>query len=90
MGNSFTANDWIFQIGHSKKLNDIIQIGINFKIITSNFEQYSSFAIGSDVSMTYFNKNKRLGGYLLFSNIGTSLKAITQHLFKINCHLILF
>jgi hypothetical protein len=25
LGNSFTASDWIFQLGHSKKLNDNIQ-----------------------------------------------------------------
>ena len=73
LGNTFTANDWIFQIGHSKQLHEFLQIGVNFKIITSNFEQYSSLALASDLSMTYFNKNKRLGGYLLFSNIGTSL-----------------
>ena len=72
-GNTFTANDWIFQIGHSKKLHDFLQIGINFKIITSNLEQYSSVALASDISTTYHNKNKRIGGYLLFSNIGTSL-----------------
>ena len=78
LGNSFTASDWIFQLGHSKKLNDKIQIGFNLKFLGSVFEQYKSFAIGSDVSLTYFDEQKQLGGYLLFSNIGTSIKSYQE------------
>ena len=59
MGNSFTASDWIFQLGHSKKLNDNIQIGVNLKFLGSVFEQYKSFAIGSDISLTYFEEKKQ-------------------------------
>ena len=78
MGNSFTASDWIFQLGHSKKLNDNIQIGVNLKFLGSVFEQYKSFAIGSDISLTYFEEKKQLGGYLLLSNIGTSIKSYQE------------
>lgn len=78
LGNSFTASDWIFQLGHSKKLNDNIQIGVNLKFLGSIFEQYKSFAIGSDISLTYFDEQKQLGGYLLLSNIGTSIKSYQE------------
>ena len=78
LGNSFTASDWIFQLGHSKKLNDNIQIGVNLKFLGSVFEQYKSFAIGSDISITYFEEEKQLGGYLLLSNIGTSIKSYQE------------
>ena len=74
LGNSFSANDWIFQIGHSRKLHDELQIGVNFKFIASVYEQYSSYALGSDLSLTYFDKQKQYGGYILLSNIGTTLK----------------
>ena len=78
LGNSFKASDWIFQLGHSKKLNDNIQIGVNLKFLGSVFEQYKSFAIGSDISLTYFEEEKQLGGYLLLSNIGTSIKSYQE------------
>ena len=68
------ANDWILQIGHSKKLHDKLQIGLNLKFIASIYEQYSSYAVGSDLSLTYFDNQKQFGGYLLLSNVGTTLK----------------
>ena len=74
LGNSFSANDWILQIGHSKKLHDKLQIGLNLKFIASIYEQYSSHAVGSDLSLTYFDNQKQFGGYLLLSNIGTTFK----------------
>ena len=74
LGNSFSANDWILQIGHSKKLHDKLQIGLNLKFIASIYEQYSSYAVGSDLSLTYFDNQKQFGGYLLLSNVGTTLK----------------
>ncbi|MDB9990090.1 type IX secretion system protein PorQ [Flavobacteriales bacterium] len=78
LGNSFTASDWIFQLGHSKKLSENIQIGVNLKFLGSVFEQYKSFAIGSDISFTYFEEEKQIGGYLLLSNIGTSIKSYQE------------
>ena len=74
LGNSFSANDWILQIGHSKKLHEKLQIGLNIKFIASIYEQYSSHAVGSDLSLTYFDNQKQFGGYLLLSNVGTTLK----------------
>lgn len=82
LGNSFTASDWIFQLGHSKKLNENLQIGVNLKFLGSIFEQYKSFAIGSDISLTYFDEERQLGGYLLLSNIGTSIKSYQESNFN--------
>ena len=74
LGNSFSVNDWIFQIGHSRKLHENFQIGLNLKFIASLYEQYSSYALASDVSITYFDDKNQIGGYVLLSNIGSSLK----------------
>jgi hypothetical protein len=72
-GNSFKAADWVFQIGHSRKLYENFQIGLNFKLINSRLEVYNAIALASDISLTYFNDEKRIGGYFLLSNIGTSI-----------------
>ena len=34
----------------------------------------TSYALGSDLSLTYFDEQKQFGGYLLLSNIGTTIK----------------
>jgi|TARA_B100001093_G_scaffold510257_1_gene575758 hypothetical protein len=79
LGNSFSANDWILQIGHSKKIYEKLQIGLNIKFIASLYEQYSSYALGSDLSLTYFDEQKQFGGYILLSNIGTTIKSYNNY-----------
>ena len=54
----------------SEKLN----IGINLKFLSSFYEQYTSFGIGTDVGLTYFDKESQFGGALLCQNIGRSVK----------------
>ena len=80
LGNSFSANDWVFQIGHSKDLHENLKIGVNLKFISSVYERYKSYAIGSDFSLTYFNDEKQIGAYLLVSNIGTTIKDYNESL----------
>lgn len=72
-GNSFSANDLMLQIGHSRKIAEQLQIGVNLKIAGSFYEQYSALAIGSDVSLTYVNEEKLFASSLLVQNIGTSI-----------------
>ena len=72
-GNSFSANDLMLQIGHSRKIAEQLQIGVNLKIAGSFYEQYSALAIGSDISLTYVNEETLFASSLLVQNIGTSI-----------------
>ena len=73
-GNNFSVNDLVAQIGHSKILTEKLNIGINLKLLSSFYEQYSSFGIGSDIGLTYFDKDSQFGCAILCQNIGRSVK----------------
>jgi len=72
-GSSFSARDFMLQIGHSRRLLDNLQLGINIKLAASFYEQYTSCGIGADLSMTYYNKDKMFGASIITQNIGSSV-----------------
>ena len=70
---TFSVNDIMFQLGHGRKLNDKLQIGINMKLAGSFYERYRSYALATDLSFTYFDKIKNFGSYFLVKNLGRSI-----------------
>ena len=70
---TFSVNDIMFQLGHGRKLSDKLQIGINMKLAGSFYERYRSFALATDLSLTYFDKTKNLGSYFLVKNLGRQI-----------------
>ena len=70
---TFSVNDVMFQLGHGRKLSDKLQIGINMKLAGSFYERYSSFALATDLSFTYFDKIKNLGSHFLVKNLGRQI-----------------
>ena len=74
-GNNFYVYDIMSQIGYSKKLLENLQVGFNLKFASSQYEQYNSLALASDISATYFDDKKQFGSSFLIQNIGRSLKS---------------
>ena len=70
---TFSVNDIMFQLGHGRKLSDKLQIGINMKLAGSFYERYRSFALATDLSLTYFDKTKNFGSYFLVKNLGRQI-----------------
>jgi len=70
---TFSVNDIMFQLGHGRKLSDKLQIGINMKLAGSIYERYRSFALATDLSLTYFDKTKNFGSYFLVKNLGRQI-----------------
>ena len=70
---TFSVNDIMFQLGHGRKLSDKLQIGINMKLAGSFYERYRSFALATDLSLTYFDKIKNFGSYFLVKNLGRQI-----------------
>lgn len=67
----FTGGDYAFMVGTARELIDsIFIIGGTIKGITSSLEGYSSWGLAADVSIGYFNRDKRLGASLIISNAG--------------------
>lgn len=74
----FTANEQIITAGISKILNERFTIGIDLNVINSRLEQYSSFALGSNLGLTYYHDEKDLCISLLAKDFGRQLEYYTK------------
>ena len=72
---SFSAHDQVITFGFGKPLNEKITLGINVNLLNSQLETYTSFAIASNVSASYYHAEKQFTSTLLFKNIGRQLIA---------------
>lgn len=70
----FSASDYMFTIGWAKQLEDNLFIGVNMKPIVSQYDNYSSFAIGFDFATTYVNNNKDFTATFMARNFGAQIK----------------
>lgn len=70
---TFTASDYAFTIGASKKLYDNLTLGLNLKYITSRLENYGSSGLAADLGATYFIPEKNFTFSLVCRNIGSQL-----------------
>ncbi len=75
---TFNASDQTYAFGYGRPLNDKISLGVNIRLLNSNYESYQALAILSNVSSTYFNKEKSLTTTLLLKNIGKQIKSYTS------------
>ena len=69
----FSAYDQVITLGLGKSLSEKFSLGINLSMLNSHYETYHSFAISSNVSLTYFNPEKEFTSTLLFKNMGRQL-----------------
>jgi hypothetical protein len=75
---TFNASDQIYAFGYGRPLNDKISLGVNIRLLNSNYESYQALAILSNLSSTYFNRKKSLTTTLLLKNIGKQIKSYTS------------
>jgi len=73
--NNFTGNEAALSVGYGSKFKDLpIYYGVNFKLITSKFEQYNSVGIASDIGFYYKDEDLKLDVALVVRNIGVQIK----------------
>jgi hypothetical protein len=70
---NFFANDQVLTFGIGKKLHEKLSIGANLNLLSSYYDTYTSFALSSNISSTYFNTEKKITATLLIKNIGRQL-----------------
>ena len=70
---TFTASDQIITLGLCKELNNQFSLGSNIRLLNSNYERYHAFAIGANISTTYFHAEKQFTATFLIKNIGRQL-----------------
>lgn len=74
VGSTFTPQDIVFEGTYSHDFTYRLRGGINVKMIYSNYERYSAFALAADVGVNYYNEEKDLSLSLVFKNMGGQLK----------------
>ena len=75
-GSTFSANDIMLQLGHSKSISDKFNFGANLKFASSFFETYQNYAVASDLSATYFNDQNQVGYGLILRNFGVNFNSL--------------
>ena len=79
----FSASDQVLTMGIGKRINDKLTFGANINLLNSVYDTYSSFALTSNISTTYFNKEKRFTTTFLLKNIGRQLSSYASEREKI-------
>jgi len=75
---TFTANDQVITLGLSKMLNNKFSLGTNVRLLNSNYERYHAFALGVNISTTYFHAEKYFTATFLVKNLGRQLISYTS------------
>lgn len=74
-GNTFTGGDYLLNIGYARNWQNKLFYGANFKMIYGSYDIYRSFALATDLSLTYRDSISNLSGGIIIRNLGTQLKA---------------
>jgi hypothetical protein len=69
----FSAGEYAISVGWGRNLTNRLSIGSNLKTIFSNYEQYSSFGLAVDVSVSYLDPERMVGTSLVIRNIGRQI-----------------
>jgi long-subunit fatty acid transport protein len=73
----FTSNEFAPVIGWGRQLDSSFSIGANLKAISSNFENFSSFALAVDVAGSYHSTKRGFLVSLIARNIGSQISRYT-------------
>lgn len=74
----FTAKDMALSGIYSYNLTEYLSGGITGKMIYSKYERYSSFAIGVDLGLNYYNSESELSASIVARNLGGQIKAFDE------------
>lgn len=72
---SFSAKDMVMSGIYSYDLSDYWSGGVKANLIYSNYEKYSSFAIGVDLGLNYYDQSSDFSASLVARNLGGQLVA---------------
>ena len=71
---SFSAHDITFNATYSHDITDRLRGGINIKMIYSAYDQYSAFALATDLGVNYYNPENDLSLSAVVANLGGQIK----------------
>ncbi len=71
---SFSPKDVAFSGAFSYDITDRLRGGIDVKFLYSSYEQYSAFALATDLGINYYNPDRDLSLSLVVANLGGQIK----------------
>ncbi|MBD3749655.1 MAG: type IX secretion system protein PorQ [Sphingobacteriales bacterium] len=77
-GNTFTAGDYLLNIGYSQNWKNKIFYGANFKLIFGAYDIYKSTALAADFAVTYKDSVSNFSTGLVFKNVGYQIQPFDQ------------
>lgn len=75
---SFHAADYMLQIGWGMWIDSNFRIGVDFKPVLSQYEQYTAVAALFDIAGSYISDNRRFAATLMARNIGAQIMTFDQ------------
>ncbi len=70
---TFNANDMAFSATYSHDINERWRGGITVKALSSKYEDYSAFALCTDLGVNYYNPEKEMSFSVVVKNLGGQL-----------------
>lgn len=75
---TFNANDITFSATYSHDINDRLRGGITMKALSSKYEDYSAFALCTDLGINYYNPENELSFSVVLKNLGGQLTKFNE------------
>ncbi len=73
-GGEFSPQDIVFEGTYSHDITDRWRGGINLKMVYSNYDAYSAFALAADLGVNYYDEEHDLSLSFVMKNAGGQLK----------------
>lgn len=74
----FGAGDYSLSLGWGLWIDSNFSLGVNFKPVLSQYEQYTAFALAFDIAGSYVSDNRRFAATLMGRNIGAQIVTFDQ------------
>lgn len=75
---SFSASEYVINVGAGRQINNLFRVGANIKFIHSQLETYQSSALAMDFAGTYRSPNTDFSMALVLRNAGVALTTYTE------------
>ncbi len=75
---TFSAKDMYVSVSYCHDITDRLRGGITLKGIYSNYEQYSAFALGTDLGINYFDEERDMSLSFVVANLGGQIKRFNE------------
>lgn len=77
-GGTYKPQDIVFGATYAHDFTDYLRGGISLNGVYSNYEQYSAFALATDLGINYYNPDNDLSLSAVVKNLGGQLKRFDQ------------